>query len=161
MDRLALFLVRLLMITVGFVAASIAAGVALALLTRFITLEEAGHLSNAGFDFGLVVGALGFASLVGYVAFFPALLVIFYAEITKRRDWLFYALAGGIIAAVAPFLVAVILQPAGQSEFDFALMTTASGMIGGIVYWLFAGRSAGSWLPSARERVSAPQSEES
>lgn len=149
------------MITVGFVAASIVAGVALALLTKFITLQEAGNLSEAGIDFGLVIGALALASLVGYVAFFPALLVIFYAEITKRRDWLFYALAGGIIAAFAPFLIAVILQPAGQSPFDFAFMTTASGMIGGIVYWLFAGRSAGNWLPSASEGVSAPQSEES
>lgn len=160
MDRLALFLIRLSMITLGFVAASITAGIALALLTRFITLQEAGQLSNAGFDFGLVVGALGFASLVGYVAFVPALLVIFYAEVTKRRDWLFYALAGGIIAAVAPFLVAVILQPADHAQLEFALMTTAAGMIGGIVYWLFAGRSAGHWLPSARQAVSAPPSEE-
>ncbi|MCR9136813.1 MAG: hypothetical protein NXI27_12500 [Alphaproteobacteria bacterium] len=160
MDRLALFLVRLMMITLGFMAASITAGVALALLTEFITLQEAGRLSQAGLDFGLVIGALGFASLVGYVAFFPALLVIFYAELTKRRDWLFYALAGGIIAAAAPFLVAVILQPAKQSQLDFALMMTAAGMMGGIVYWLVAGRSAGHWLPSAREKVNAPPSEE-
>ncbi len=160
MDRLALFFIRMVMITLGFAVSSIVAGVALALLTEFITPHEAGRLASAGFDFGLVIGALGLASLVGYVAFVPAMLVIFYAEITKRRDWLFYALAGGIIAAVAPFLAAIVVQPAGGSRFDFALMATAAGMIGGLSYWLVAGRSAGNWLPGAA-MVNDPRSEES
>jgi hypothetical protein len=160
LHRFALFLIRLVVITFGFAASSLAAGVALALLTKFITPQEAGHLANAGFDFGLLIGAFAFASFAGYVAFFPAVLIIFYAEITKRRDWLFYALAGGIIAAAAPLLIAVALGPNRQSPVEFAAMTAASGMIGGIVYWLVAGRGAGNWLPSARD-FNAPPSEKS
>ena len=97
MDRYALFFIRMLMITLGFAASAIAAGVSLALLTKFITPHEAGHIADSGFNFGLVVGAVALASLAGYIAFVPAMLVIFYAEVTRRRDWLFYALAGGII----------------------------------------------------------------
>ena len=151
MDRIALFLIRLIMITLGFAAASIAAGIALALLTKFVTPQEAGHLAHSGFDLGLIIGVIALASLVGYVAFIPALLIIFYAEVTKRRDWLFYALAGGVLAAIAPFLIAAVLTPADGSAVDFAMMTTVSGMIAGIVYWAVAGRKAGHWLPSAQQ----------
>ena len=122
MDRYALFFIRMVMITLGFAAGAVAAGVSLALLTKFITPQEAGHLADLGFDFDLVVGAVALASLAGYVAFVPAMEVIFYAEVAKRRDWLFYALAGGIIAAIAPLIVTFMIGPgpphAGQLHPD-------------------------------------------
>ena len=129
----------------------------LALLTKFITPQQAGHLADSGFDYGLVVGAMVLASLAGYVAFVPAMAVIFYAEVAKRRDWLFYALAGGIIAAIAPLIVTFMIGPDHRTPVDFTLMSLAAGMIGGIAYWAIAGRGAGNWLPSAREEARVRQ----
>ena len=153
MDRFFLLLLRLVMITVGYAAATVVAGVSLALLTRAVTPQQAGHLADSGFDYGLVIGAIMLGSLAGYVAFFPAILVILFAEFTKRRDWLFYALAGGIIAAVAPFAATFLAGPAQVETADFAMMSLAAGMIAGTAYWLIAGRGAGNWLPSAREEA--------
>ncbi len=151
MDRYGLFFIRMVMITLGYAAAAVTAGVSLALLTKFITPQQAGYLADSGFDFGLLIGAVALGSLAGYVAFVPAMLVILVAEVAKRRDWLFYALAGGAIAAAAPLLIALFTGPDRGAPTDFALMSLAAGMIGGTAYWLIAGRGAGNWLPSARE----------
>lgn len=150
MDRFLLLLVRLVVITLGYAAATVAAGVSLALLTKAVTPQQAGHLADSGFDAGLIIGAVALGSLAGYVAFFPAMLVILYAEFTGRRDWLFYALAGGVIAAAAPAIVSFAAGPNHADPLDFALMSLAAGMIAGSAYWLIAGRGAGRWLPSER-----------
>lgn len=150
MDRFVLFFLRLIMITVGFIVASLAAGIALALLTRIVTPPEATELSNAGFDRWLIVATITFSSLTGYVAFIPAMIVILYGEFTSRRDWLFYALAGGLIAAFAP-LILTLLRGTGQPvDLEFLAMSLAAGMIGGLAYWLVSGRKAGNWLPGNR-----------
>ncbi|MEX3011750.1 hypothetical protein [Hoeflea sp. TYP-13] len=150
MDRFLLFFIRLIMITIGFVAASLAAGIALAFLTRIITPPEAAQLSDAGLGAGLVIAAFAFSSMTGYVAFFPAMIIILYSEFTRRRDWLFYALTGGAIAAIAPLIITVIRSTGRPTDFEFLFMSIATGMIGGLAYWLVAGRSAGNWLPVQR-----------
>ena len=154
MDRFGLFLIRLVMITLGYAAGAVAAGVSLALLTKFITPEQAGELAHTGFDVGIMfLSAVLLASLAGYVAFVPAMMVILYAEFARRRDWLFYALAGGVIAAIAPLIETLVIGSDQQTPMDFTVMSLASGMIGGIGYWVVAGRGAGNWLPSAREEA--------
>ncbi len=163
MDRFALLLLRLVMITIGFVLAAITAGIALMFLTKILTPHEANQLSQSGLDVGLVIGAFALASLAGYVAFFPAMLIILYGEFTRRRDWLFYALSGGAIAAAAPLILLLIRSTRRQPDFEFTLLCLASGMISGIVYWFISGRNAGNWLPDDKQHqtVSAPQSEKS
>lgn len=151
MDRFGLFFIRLVMITIGFIAASIAAGVSLAFLTRVITPQEAGELSGAGFDGWMVVATIMFASWTGYVAFFPGMAVIFYGEFTRRRDWLYYAVAGGLIAILAPLFITFVWGDSRPSESEFLVMSLAAGMIGGLAYWLVSGRNAGNWLPSQRQ----------
>lgn len=147
MDRFTRLFLRLVLITAGFIAASLVAGTALALLTHIVTLEEVRQISDAGYRAGLLVAALAFSSLTGYVAFFPSILVILYSEFTRRRDWLFYALCGGAMAAVAPLVVMLIQPGPERAGFDFFFMNIAAGMLGGCAYWLVAGRSAGDWQP--------------
>lgn len=150
MDRFGLLLIRLVMITLGFIAASIAAGVSLAFLTRYITPQEAGELSGSEFGGWMIVATLMFSSWTGFIAFFPGMAVIFYGEFTRRRDWLYYAIAGGLIAVVAPLFIAYVWGTGPPSQSEFVLMSLAAGMIGGLAYWLVSGRNAGSWLPSER-----------
>lgn len=136
------------MITIGFIAASIAAGISLVFLTRMVTPPEAAQISDAGFG-GWIIGAtILFSSLAGYVAFFPAIVIILYSEFTARRGWLFYALAGGAIAAVVPLALTVFQGSGEPSETPFLAMGIATGMIGGLTYWIVAGRNAGNWLPN-------------
>lgn len=148
MDRFGLFFIRLVMITVGFIAASIAAGVCLAFLTRFITPREAGELTGAGLGSWMVVATIMFSSWTGYVAFFPGMAVILFGEFTRRRDWLYYAIAGGLIAILVPLFIVFFGSDSRPSETEFLVMSLAAGMIGGLVYWLVSGRNAGNWLPS-------------
>ncbi|MCY6383322.1 hypothetical protein [Hoeflea prorocentri] len=150
MDRFTLLFVRLVMITAGFIVASLVAGTALALLTHVVTLQEANRISDAGLGAGLVVAAFAFASLTGYVAFFPSIAVILYSEFTQRRDWLFYALCGGAMAAIAPIVVMFLRSGSGRDGFDFFVMNIAAGMLGGLTYWLIAGRNAGSWMSGGK-----------
>ena len=147
MDRYIGFIIRLCVVTAGFIAAAIVAGTSLALLTRIVTFQEAGQVSDAGFGAGLVVAAFALASLTGYVAFIPSVIIILYSEFARRRDWLFYALCGGAIAAIAPLIIVLIGNGARTRGYEFFFMSVAAGMLGGIAYWMVAGRKAGNWLP--------------
>lgn len=150
MDRYIGFLIRLCVITAGFIAAAIVAGTSLAFLTRIVTIQEAGQISDAGLGAGLVVAAFAFASLTGYVAFIPSVVIILYSEFTRRRDWLFYALCGGAIAAIAPLIIVLVRSGTRTGGYEFFFMNIAAGMLGGIAYWMVAGRNAGNWLPDER-----------
>ena len=86
------------------------------------------------------------ALFVAYFAFMPAAVVILISEILSRRDWLFYALSGAVVAAI---FLGFVHQTA-DANFDVTdasavLAVIGCGMVGGIFYWLSAGRWAGSW----------------
>ena len=146
MDRFLVLFLRLCAITLGFILATIASAVAMGFLTQIITPQEASHLANSPWSIGLIVGFLVAAAFAGYVAYIPAMAVILFAEITRKRDWLFYTLAGGIIALVVPF-VGATMTGATDRSVNTLVMIAVSGMIGGLTYWLFAGSRAGNWLP--------------
>ena len=95
------------------------------------------------------------ALFIAYFAFFQALVVVVIAEWWGKRDWLFYAVAG---AAVTLPIVGVLLTAHAGSELrepGFLLTIVGAGMVGGLAYWLAAGRDAGRWrrtVPTAPER---------
>jgi len=80
-----------------------------------------------------------FAVVIGYSIFFPAAILILYAELTAWRDWLFYALGGAGIAVV---IIVWKWRPQTEDISTFAAIL-ATGVVGGFVYWLISGRSAG------------------
>ena len=145
MRRLIAYLVRFAVILAGYVIASLAA-------SAFLNILFLAHLgytpanpeptATASLYFSVPFVAL----FVAYFAFMPAAVVILIAEVLGRRDWLFYALGGAVIAIV--FLGFV--HNVGDAGFDITdtnarLAVIGCGMVGGIFYWLFAGRWAGSW----------------
>lgn len=149
MSRLVAYLIRFAVILIGYVVASLAASAFLnimVLASLGYTPEHAHPTATASLYFSIPFVAL----FVAYFAFMPAAIVIILSEIFSRRDWLFYALAGAVVAAV--FLGFV--HRTADANFDVTdtsavLAVVGCGMVGGIFYWLSAGRWAGSWRQAA------------
>lgn len=145
MTRFVSYLVRFAMILFGYAVASLAASAFLNVLflaSLGYTPDHTYPTATASLYFSIPFVAL----FVAYFAFLPAVIVILVAEILGRRDWLYYALAGAVVAAVFLGLVD------NAQESTFAVTDTSAimaviggGMVGGIFYWVSAGRWAGSW----------------
>jgi len=148
---------RLAVILLGYICAALAA-------SAFINVLMFGPLGTE--PDGSVAPALFFtvpfmALFVAYFAFLPSLLVVLAMEFLGRRDWLTYALGGGAVALVAVavlFSGGGIWQGFGEEGVDLppldeprmALLFVGAGLVGGIAYWLIAGRLAGSWRQDTR-----------
>ena len=158
MRRVLIYLVRFAAIIFGYAVAALAASTFLHLVTLgaagFAEAEQAGAASS------LLFSAIAIAVLAAYFAFIPSLPVILIAEVSGRRDWLFYAL-GGIFVAVAVLNLFWLRsgeglgeEPAGGTvlgDTRFAAVMIGSGIVGGIAYWLVAGRWAGNWQARVRQ----------
>lgn len=149
MSRVIAYLVRFAVILFGYIVASLAASAFLNVLflaSLGYAPEHAHPTATASLYFSIPFVAL----FIAYFAFMPAAIVILISEILSRRDWLFYALAGGIVAAV---FLGFVHQNA-DINFDVTgpraiAAVIGCGMVGGIFYWLSAGRWAGSWWQAA------------
>ena len=145
MRRIIAYLVRFAAILAGYVVASLAA-------SAFLNVLFLAHLgytpanpeptATASLYFSVPFVAL----FVAYFAFMPATVVILIGEVLNRRDWLFYALAGAVVAGIfLGFVHRTADINFDVTETNARLAVLGSGMVGGIFYWLFAGRWAGSW----------------
>ncbi|MBZ9671371.1 hypothetical protein [Mesorhizobium sp. ES1-3] len=145
MNRLVAYIVRFAIILFGYAVASLAASAFLNIL--FLASlgygpAQAHPAATASLYFSIPFVAL----FVAYFGFMPAALVILIAEILGRRDWLFYALAGALVAGVFLGLVDNVRDsPFAVTETSAIMAVIGGGMVGGIFYWLSAGRWAGSW----------------
>jgi hypothetical protein len=167
MTRILTYLGRFFIILVGYAVASLAASAFLNIVfiaSAGFTAEEMPAMFAGSYIFSIPFIAL----FVAYFAFIPSVPAILLSEILGKRDWLFYAIAGGIIAVVVlgffwhaaneMYVVsdALILPSEPQdtrsavTDPSLALLVIGAGMCGGIGYWLIAGRTAGGWWP-ARE----------
>ncbi len=145
MNRLVAYFIRFAIILIGYGVAALAASAFLNIMflaSLGYTPEHAQPAATASLYFSIPFVAL----FVAYFAFMPAAVAILVSEILGRRDWLFYALAGAVVAAV--FLGFAHQTADANFEITDLRVVAAvigSGMVGGIFYWLSAGRSAGSW----------------
>ena len=133
MSRILAYLLRFALITFGFVCAIFAAS----LFLNLLLLGSSELIGSEGPFLYLTVPA--FAVVIGYSIFFPAAILILYAELTAWRDWLFYAIGGAGIAVV---IIVWKWRPQAEDISTFAAIL-ATGVVGGFVYWLISGRSAG------------------
>jgi hypothetical protein len=144
-NRFAACLLRCFAILLGYAAASLGASAFLNLifLGAVFGPQDAPAVASSG---SLFFSVPFVALFVAYFGFIPAAAIILIAEVLARRDWLFYALGGGVVAAV--FIG--FLHQAADPDFQItgvspALTVIGAGMVGGICYWLTAGRWAGNW----------------
>jgi hypothetical protein len=87
------------------------------------------------------------APIIGVVAALPTALIITIAEGFAWRSVIFYAALGGALALALSYgfdLPGDISQPETYFVHERQVLA-AAGIAGGLVYWLFAGRNAGSW----------------
>ena len=88
-------------------------------------------------------------SFVGASAFVPALLLIVVAEVARLRSLLYYAAAGAVVGLTSYFGSNVELRLENTTDvtpvFHPLQLAAAAGIVGGLAYWLLAGRNAGRW----------------
>jgi hypothetical protein len=138
-------IVRIFVILLGFVAASLCAG---AVVIGAVLFPQFSDL-----DFGLdqstvtIVATFGFIFISGF-ALLPAMLVALITEAFGIRGILAYV-AGGAVVGAACYLSLVPFDSTtmafqGIIRREMEVMTGA-GIVAGFVYWLIAGRNAGLW----------------
>jgi len=138
-----LYLIRFALITIGFVCATFAAS----LFLNMLLIGSTEWLGGEGPFLYLTIPV--FASAIGHSVLVPAALIIIYAELTAWRDWLFYALGG---AATAVVIIVWKWRPQTEDISTFAAIL-ATGVVGGFVYWMISGRSAGIIPPSPNNQI--------
>lgn len=151
-------LVRLVVILVGYAVSCLA-------VSAFLHLTFIGLQDLSAPETQATIAALAFtipftAMFVAYFAVLPSAVAIGLAEFFGRRDWLTYALAGALVGlAIAAMFWQASLPIAEGIQFDdpalvapptrndppFVALLTGGGIVGGLVYWLTAGRWAGGW----------------
>lgn len=143
MIRFLSHILRFIIITLGFVLAIVAA-------SAFILALAWGGMMRGDPETERLLGvAVGLSlpvmvAFAGYYSFIPAIGFAVLAEILGRRSWLFHAFGGMAVAALALAIRSDEVRVPGL--FMIAL---AAGAVGGTVYWLVAGRSAGKHLDDA------------
>lgn len=137
---------RLFVILIGFFAACLAGGMIVvgALLFPEFSDLGAGPVDQGTFD---ILLGFGFIFVSGF-ALLPAMLIVAITEAFYIRSALAYAVGGGLVGlacylGLVPFDSAT-LQFEGIVRRHLEIMTGA-GIVAGVVYWMIAGRNAGSW----------------
>lgn len=145
MNLVVAIMLRFAVIVLGYACACIAASGFLNFVTLGslgFNLDEAGSIATGSMLFTVPIVAL----LIAYFCFFPSMLVIVVAEVLGKRDWLFHALGGGLVALVFVSIVAMVDHEKDlMGDARFTLLMIGGGIVGGLAYWLIAGHSSGTW----------------
>jgi uncharacterized membrane-anchored protein YitT (DUF2179 family) len=156
MNGVMAYLYRFIVVIGGYIAACLAASAFLNIVilgSSGLAAEDMPFVATGSFIFSIPFVAL----LVAYFAFVPSVLAILASEVLGKRDWLFHAIAGGIVAAVLTGFFRRSTEAGNEAAVDLTvvLVMIAAGMCGGIGYWLIAGRTAGSWRQRQRDVTSS------
>jgi hypothetical protein len=146
MSRVLVYFARFALIFVAYVCASLAASAfmhGVALVSNGFALEEGPIVGPHSMVFSIPFVAL----FVSYFAFLPALVAILLSETFGWRDWLAYALAGAGIALIDMAFFFNTSDSGNRAVHDpwFWAVMIGGGIVGGMAYWLVAGRFAGNW----------------
>ncbi|WP_424628895.1 hypothetical protein [Bradyrhizobium sp. SYSU BS000235] len=136
---------RLFAIFFGFLAACFVAGAVIVYALLFPEMDMQSLEIDSG-AVNLILG-FGFVLLSGF-ALLPALIAVLVTEAFSIRHILAYAVAGGVAGllcylAFIPFDT-VTMTFEGIIRRHLEVMV-GSGILGGVVYWMIAGRNAGAW----------------
>ncbi len=137
---------QLVRVSFGFIFAVIAAGFFLA----WGFFQAAHPESDPAAFAGMVGSGIVSASVLGGLAFIPALCAIGLAEAFRWRGVVFHVAVGGVIAMViwtlgAQLSVDGVSAAAGDGLRPGTSVAASAGFLGGFVYWLMAGRLSGCW----------------
>ena len=148
---------RLVAIMFGFLAACLVAGM---IVVGAVLFPEFSDLASGPIDPGALNIVLGFGFLfISGFALLPAMIVVAITEAFYVRGALTYGV-GGALVGLACYLGLVPFDPATLS-FDGIVrrhleIMTGAGIVGGLVYWMIAGRNAGAWREPPRPMTPPP-----
>ena len=117
----------------------------------FSEIHNAWNIS--GFYAAVLVGGPVLAVMAGGFSFFPALVLIVISEVRGWKSSLPYCIGGLLIGLLAIGTGSLFTVTDQQMATGIALMVGAfacSGIVGGFVYWLIAGRNAGKFILPVR-----------
>ena len=138
-------ILRTLTVIVGYVLACVAASIVLTIGTLKPGWDD---LSSFGLPSTVLWSVVGVgATFIAAIATPPALLVIALAEGFAWRSGLVYAVLGGVLALSLSYgldFAGYAGDPASSLAREREVIA-AAGIAGGFIYWLSAGRRAGSW----------------
>jgi len=138
---------RIIVIIFGLLVAIMVAGITLAI---GIVLPEWATMDSDPVERVIFFFAAFFAtSYVGAVAIFPAALVIVILEAARMRSFLYYGIGGALVALASYYGSDISVQLENTTDVtpvaNTLQLAAAAGILGGLAYWLIAGRNAGRW----------------
>jgi hypothetical protein len=148
---------RLFVIVFGFLAACLVAGM---IVVGAVLFPELSDLGTDPIDQGAIDIVVGFGFIfVSGFALLPALIIAAVTEAFSIRSSLAYAVGGGLVG-LACYLGLVPFDPdtmhfEGIVRRHLEIMTGA-GIVAGLVYWMIAGRNAGTWRRELPRRLTPP-----
>jgi Na+/proline symporter len=148
---------RAFLILFAFLASCLVAGMIIVIAVLYPELSDIGTGQIDQNAINVVLG-FGFIFISGF-ALLPALIVVLITEAFNVRGALTYGIGGAIVGA-ACYLGLVPFDPdtfqfQGIVRRHLEIMTGA-GIVGGLVYWLIAGRTAGTWREPRRQLPAPP-----
>ena len=88
-------------------------------------------------------------SYVGAVGVLPAALVIAISEAARMRSFIYYGVGGALVALASYYGSDISFQLENTTDVtpvaNALQLAAAAGILGGLAYWLIAGRNAGRW----------------
>jgi len=88
-------------------------------------------------------------SFAGAVAFMPALIIVVFAEIARMRSFIYYGVCGALIGLASYYGSDISIRLENTTDVapvgNALQLAAAAGIVGGLAYWLLAGRNAGRW----------------
>jgi hypothetical protein len=138
-------IVRLFVVLIAYVLACIAASIVLTVGTLTPQWDEIAPQGMPTVVLWSVVGVS--TAVIGVVAILPSFLVIALAEGFALRSIVLYGALGGVLALALTYGIDFSGYAHGPDSIlaHEREVLAASGIAGGLVYWAFAGRKAGSW----------------
>jgi hypothetical protein len=152
------FIGRLFAILFGFVAACFVAGIVIVFALLFPEMTDLSMEPMNQDTINIILG-FGFILVSGF-ALLPAMIAVVITEAFYIRSILAYAVAGGL-AGLCCYLGFIPFDTVTWS-FDGIVrrhleVMVGAGILGGVIYWMIAGRNAGAWRDAGRDpRASTP-----
>src|SRR4030095_3450553 len=147
---------RIIMILCALILAIMAAGITLAI--GIVAPDWAGIDSDPVERLSFFIVSFFATSFVGAVAIMPAALLIVISEAARLRSLLFYGVGGALVGLASYYGSDISVRLETTTDVppvaNALQLAAAAGIIGGLVYWLVAGRNAGRWRePKAASRA--------
>jgi len=138
---------RIIMILCALILAIMAAGITLAI--GIVAPDWAGIDSDPVERLSFFIVSFFATSFVGAVAIMPAALLIVISEAARLRSFLFYGVGGALVGLASYYGSEISVRLENTTDVppvaNALQLAAAAGIIGGLVYWVVAGRNAGRW----------------